>query len=175
MKKLFPLLAASALAMSLTACGNGSNGTAAESVNSHSSASSSSTYTLDEGEESRILFSGSRLTLTVHANPTTGYSWVVDDSDSDMLKVKDDRYVEDSHEKDMVGVGGTETFTIDVLQSGTGRLIFEYKQDWDGGESDGKYQLNVTAAEENGKLTVTDAVFVQVNGDTDSGKDTSAS
>lgn len=164
MKRIFTLIAASALAISLAACGS-SNKTTSESTTDAASATSSDS--LDENEESRIDINGSQLTLTVRANHTTGYSWVVDDSGSDTFEVESDKYVEDDHEEGMIGVGGTETFAINVLQSGTGGLIFEYKQDWDGGESDGKYYLNVTATEENGKPVITEATFNKLSKDDD--------
>lgn len=166
MKRIITLLTASALAISLSACGSTGNNTTTDSTTTATSATS--TNALDENEESRVSVNGSQVTLTVRANHTTGYSWVVDDSGSDMFEVEADKYVEDEHEEGTTGVGGTETFTINILQSGTGGLIFEYKQDWDGGQSDGKYNLNVTATEENGKPVVTDAEFVKLKDDNDS-------
>lgn len=169
MRTISALLTTAVLAISLAACGNSSSETNTNSTST--AASTTSADALDENEESRVSVNGSQLTLTVRANHTTGYSWVVDDSGSDMFEVESDKYVEDEHEEGATGVGGTETFTINILQSGTGGLIFEYKQDWDGGESDGKYNLNVTATEENGKPVITDAQFVKLD---DNGDDTSS-
>lgn len=162
MKKSVVLIISAALAFSLTACG--STGADTSSVTANSAATSSeSTNTLDENEISRITTDGNKLTLMLQANPTTGYSWVADDAGSEMFKIEDDQYAENAHDEEMTGVGGTETFTISVLQSGTGGLIFEYKQDWDGGESDGKYNLNVTATEENGNVVIKDADFTKLD------------
>lgn len=116
-----------------------------------------------EGDGWSIQTDGDQLILAVSANSSTGYSWVVDDAGSDMFTVTGHKYADDDHPEEAVGYGGTEYFYITVKASGTGGLTFEYKQDWDGGESDGKYDLNVTAMDKNGGIVITDADFTPLS------------
>lgn len=168
MNKSMILFVTTILMLSLGACGTSASAPFGPSKESSAYEESTEGTALNaEGDGWSIQTNGDYLKLTIDANHSTGYRWVVDDAGSEMFEVESDKYVEDEHEEGMTGVGGTETFTINILQSGTGGLTFEYKQNWDGGESDGKYDLNVTATEENGKPVITDADFTKMKGGTD--------
>lgn len=99
-------------------------------------------YTVDgEGYSAQVL-NGNELILDLDANPTTGYSWVIT-SVPEQFSSDYDNYIQDEAEEGMNGVGGTQEYHIIALNDGTGIMTLEYKQDWDGGESDGIYELKL--------------------------------
>ena len=73
-------------------------------------------------------------TLALSANPTTGYSWRAE-QDPEIFDITSE-YVEDAHDEEMVGVGGTETFTLLPKQEGTTEIKFYYEQPWEKGSVD---------------------------------------
>ena len=99
-------------------------------------------YTVDGEGYSAQVVNGNELILDLDANPTTGYSWVIT-SAPEQFASDYDNYVQDEAEEDMTGVGGTQEYHIVALNDGTGTMTLEYKQDWDGGESDGTYELKL--------------------------------
>ena len=99
-------------------------------------------YTVDGEGYSAQVVNGSELILDLDANPTTGYSWVIT-SVPEQFASDYDNYVQDEVEEDMTGVGGTQEYHIVALNDGTGIMTLEYKQDWDGGESDSTYELKL--------------------------------
>ena len=99
-------------------------------------------YTVDgEGYSAQVL-NGNELILDLDANPTTGYSWVIT-SVPEQFSSDYDNYIQDEAEEGMNGVGGTQEYHIIALNDGTGIMALEYKQDWDGGESDSIYELKL--------------------------------
>ncbi len=92
-------------------------------------------YTIEGDGYSAQVVNGNELILDLDANPTTGYSWVIT-SVPEQFASDYDNYVQDEADEDMTGVGGTQEYHIVALNDGTGTMTPEYKQDWDGGESD---------------------------------------
>ncbi len=99
-------------------------------------------YTVDGEGYSAQVVNGNELILDLDANPTTGYSWVIT-SAPEQFASDYDNYVQDEAEEDMTGVGGTQEYHIVALNDGTGTMTLEYKQDWDGGENEGTYELKL--------------------------------
>ena len=60
---------------------------------------------------------GDTIVLTLDENPTTGYRWIMQVSDG--LKIAHDVYEQQAGTQNLVGAGGTRTWTIDVTGSGT--------------------------------------------------------
>ncbi|MBR0162861.1 MAG: protease inhibitor I42 family protein [Oscillospiraceae bacterium] len=69
------------------------------------------------------------VTLQFDANPTTGYSWEVQQSE-ELFDVASE-YSENAHEEDMTGVGGTETFVLTPKAAGTTEVTFSYVRSWE--------------------------------------------
>lgn len=152
MKKKFMIVFAALLMILITACG----------ANTSAFKRNASGTSLNcEGDGWSIQTKGDQLILKVDADHSTGYNWVVDDSGSEMFHIENNEYFE--YEDDGEDTGGIEKFTINVLQSGTGGLTFEYKQDWNGGKSAGKYDMNITAQDNNGDIVITDANFTPMS------------
>ena len=85
-------------------------------------------------------------TLTLPSNPTTGYTWIVE-QDPEIFDISSE-YKEDSTEgntEPMVGVGGKETFTLTPKKEGKTEINFLYKQAWDDSSLDTSltYQIKV--------------------------------
>ena len=99
-------------------------------------------YTVDGEGYSAQVVNGNELILDLDANPTTGYSWAIT-SLPEQFSSDYDNYIQDEAEEGMDGVGGTQEYHIIALNDGTGIMTLEYKQDWDGGESDGVYELKL--------------------------------
>ena len=99
-------------------------------------------YTVDGEGYSVQVVNGNELLLDLDTNPTTGYSWAIT-SAPEQFASDYDNYIQDEAEEGMTGVGGTQEYHIIALNDGTGIMTLEYKQDWDGGESDGTYELKL--------------------------------
>ncbi len=71
------------------------------------------------------------VSFSLEANPTTGYSWQVSQSE-ELFKVESS-YTQ-KHADGMVGVGGFETFTLTPLKAGATELTLTYARPWENGE-----------------------------------------
>ena len=71
------------------------------------------------------------VSFSLEANPTTGYSWQVSQSE-ELFKVESS-YAQ-KHAGGQVGAGGLETFTLMPLKAGTTELTLTYARPWENGE-----------------------------------------
>ncbi len=74
------------------------------------------------------------MTLSLDSNPTTGYSWTVT-QEPELFNVGEE-YTENSHEEDVVGVGGQQVFTLAPKEAGTADVTFTYARPWEDPEAD---------------------------------------
>ncbi|MGJ8526141.1 hypothetical protein LMG33818_001889 [Halomonadaceae bacterium LMG 33818] len=65
--------------------------------------------------------------ISLEANPTTGYTWMVKQLPSNLILI-DGHYQENQHEEGMVGVGGHYTYTFIGQHVGTAKLQLIYGQ-----------------------------------------------
>jgi inhibitor of cysteine peptidase len=68
--------------------------------------------------------------ISLEANPTTGYEWEVE-FDSDYLELVNKEYIPDSDES-LVGAGGHRIFNFLALKSGNTSIKFSYLRPWEG-------------------------------------------
>ena len=68
-------------------------------------------------------------TLTLPSNPTTGYSWRVE-QEPELFEITSE-YAEDAETEGLVGAGGSETFTLTPKEAGDTEISFYYEQAWD--------------------------------------------
>ena len=74
---------------------------------------------------------GQTLVIELVSNPTTGYSWQIDQIDAAILQqVGEVQYASDSN---LTGSGGVETFTFTVVGSGETTLTLIYHRTWEEG------------------------------------------
>lgn len=75
---------------------------------------------------------GSTLTLELHANLSTGYSWQVASSGEPVIhQLGEPTFREDSH---MAGAGGTQRYEFRAQQAGTAELALVYVRPWEKGK-----------------------------------------
>ena len=75
------------------------------------------------------------VTIQLDSNPTTGYSWQVNQTE-DLFEIESN-YTADETEEVLDGVGGTETFVLTAKKPGTCEVCFSYVRPWEEtGESD---------------------------------------
>ena len=72
------------------------------------------------------------VTFTLDSNPTTGYSWQVEQSE-ELFEVKSS-FAADEKDKQVTGAGGEETITLVPLKAGKTEVTLTYARPWEGGE-----------------------------------------
>jgi inhibitor of cysteine peptidase len=109
-----PRLILAVAVLALAACGDDDDSGSAEQ-----------TFTeANSGEEVQV-DPADRFEVQLESNPTTGYSWVLDEeSTGGVISLEDDEFVEP--DSDLVGAPGTQVFTFEAVESGTTTLRLEY-------------------------------------------------
>ena len=70
--------------------------------------------------------------IKLESNPTTGYSWFLSDKvDSTLVSVTDPVFIESKKDKELVGAGGYEIFTIKGISKGETSIILNYERPWE--------------------------------------------
>ena len=76
---------------------------------------------------------GETIAVRLAGNPTTGYTWAVDEVDKKTLKLVDSSYTRSSPE--MIGSGGWRTLTFKAISAGTSPIKLKYWRAWEGDAS----------------------------------------
>ncbi|MEC3954681.1 protease inhibitor I42 family protein [Nocardia sp. CDC153] len=89
---------------------------------------------------------GQGLIVTLDANPTTGYAWVVADLDQNVVKQNGSpEYQQDPNPNGMVGVGGKSVLNFVAAAPGSTKLNLAYERAWEQGVEPAKrFTLNLT-------------------------------
>lgn len=77
---------------------------------------------------------GDTITVTVPGNPTTGYSWAaqLDEESAARLELNGEpEYTQEATGEDVVGAGGSFTFTFKAAQAGDATLKLVYARPWE--------------------------------------------
>jgi predicted secreted protein len=72
---------------------------------------------------------GERHIFDLESNPSTGFSWVVQDFDATILKLVSQIYL--APEQEIPGAQGNDRFTFEGLDAGQVTITIDYKQLWD--------------------------------------------
>ncbi len=84
-----------------------------------------------------------KITVTLCANPSTGFEWDYEMTGDDILKLEDHDFEEP--DGDVVGAAGKEVWTFETIRSGTCEVRMEYSRPWEGGEkAEWTYIMTVT-------------------------------
>ena len=86
---------------------------------------------------------GEKFSVTLASNPTTGYQWDVAEADESVLKLLRTEYTADRPR--MIGSGGMETFTFEVVGRGETTLTLVYHQPWEKYEPSQTFTVQVVA------------------------------
>lgn len=76
----------------------------------------------------QALKAGDILTLSLSANPTTGYAWQVVQIPAQLNITGEAAYHPDSS---MIGSGGTTIYRFGIIATGKGKLSLVYKRPWE--------------------------------------------
>ena len=86
------------------------------------------------------------LKIVLSGNPTTGFTWEVETVDAAILQQEGDvEYIPDTTEPEIVGSGGTFTFTFKAIAIGQTPLRLVYHRPWESGIPPAEtFELSVT-------------------------------
>lgn len=93
--------------------------------------------------------------ISFDSNPTTGYTWNAFQS-GDLFDIASE-YTPESSDQELVGSGGTHTFTLTPLKAGNCKVSFVYQRPWEAMELGDTYTYDIT---------VTERLQIKVNGGT---------
>ncbi len=102
--------------------------------------------TLTEAPQDIEVKRGSQLKINIASNPTTGYSWEIEDFKPSLLEFTERAFASESAgagEKKRPGSGGTEIFTFRAKKAGDCSVVFWYKRPWENNEPAKTYTLTV--------------------------------
>ncbi|MHB8070669.1 MAG: protease inhibitor I42 family protein [Candidatus Cryosericum sp.] len=74
---------------------------------------------------------GRTFTIALDANPTTGFGWRQSIKDPAIVAYVSDAYVAENRDPQVVGGGGTHTFTFKALIKGTTTITLSYARVWE--------------------------------------------
>ena len=74
---------------------------------------------------------GDKIRLELCSNPTTGFKWLYEITNENVLKEEDHDFEEP--EEGITGAAGKELWTFEAIETGTTELQMEYSQPWEGG------------------------------------------
>ncbi|MBQ9250490.1 MAG: protease inhibitor I42 family protein [Oscillospiraceae bacterium] len=89
---------------------------------------------------------GQTLTLTVEANPTTGFSWAAE-QDQELFDIRD-YYLAEPQSGPVSGAGGWQTFILTPKQAGTAQLSFTYSRPWEPSDTDPQFHCSLAVSED---------------------------
>lgn len=98
---------------------------------------------LSEVGEYQIHIQKAHFDIDLASNSSTGYSWVVSENNTPYLTLDPIEEYSDSEDSTIVGSPGYSRLTGTVKQDGIYHLQLDYRQDWDGGESEIAYQVEI--------------------------------
>ena len=88
-----------------------------------------------DGSSGAVSIEGKTLIIELEENPTTGFSWSYTISDTDVIHLVEDGYMEDSEDPEVVGGGGMHEYKFEGLSAGEATIIFDYFKSWEGEET----------------------------------------
>jgi len=72
--------------------------------------------------------------IKLESNPTTGYSWFLNDNvDETIVSITSPEFMESKKDEELVGAGGYEIFTIKAISKGKTDIILNYERSWEEG------------------------------------------
>lgn len=84
--------------------------------------------------------------ITAAGNPTTGYQWVAGETD---LKIVKEEYIQEEHEKGVVGVGGDYVWYVTADEPGVYSFKAEYKRPWEDYSNNPGFEFNIVFKNKN--------------------------
>ena len=70
--------------------------------------------------------------IRLESNPTTGYSWILSDKvDNTIVSITGPEFIQSKEDKEMVGAGGYEIFSLRAISKGKTSIILNYERSWE--------------------------------------------
>lgn len=114
-----------ALALLLGGCGN----------------DGSLSFTAEDDGSQMSVDAGSRFTVELPGNPSTGYDWQVVELDETIVRLVGQAF---DAESTLVGAPGTVTLTFEAVAAGTTDVHLAYERAFEDAEPQGEFSLGVT-------------------------------
>ena len=78
---------------------------------------------------------GTKATVELEGNPTTGYAWQIEIANPDIIKEVANEYISGQLDDDVVGVGagGVFRFSFQGVAEGETEITFNYQRPWEEG------------------------------------------
>jgi len=77
------------------------------------------------------LKSGEIFTIALESNPTTGYSWSIEEPLPEILQKVSNEYKPYNTSGNIVGSGGTEIWIFKAIAKGNAAITFQYSRPWE--------------------------------------------
>jgi len=74
---------------------------------------------------------GKTFTIALDANATTGYNWSQTTKDTNVVAYVDNAYMATAANPQIIGGGGTDTFTFKAVGKGTTTITLAYARPWE--------------------------------------------
>ncbi|RIE05962.1 protease inhibitor I42 family protein [Candidatus Cryosericum terrychapinii] len=74
---------------------------------------------------------GKTFTIALDANASTGYNWSQTTKDTNVVAYVDNAYMATATDPQVVGGGGTDTFTFKAVGKGTTTITLAYARPWE--------------------------------------------
>lgn len=89
------------------------------------------------------LCSGDLIVMLLEENPSTGFSWQIDNIDSNLIELQNSEHFTYSYDELRVGVAGRRIFTFKAKSEGLTKLQLKYSQSQDNESVVQKIDANV--------------------------------
>lgn len=136
MKLINSFICLLAFSLSINGCGSSSSQSQQEVVTQKNTGTTitpnytGATLTQNDSGTTFVLIKDQIVTVSLHAYPSTGYLWEVVPGVESILPQQGVQYVLDSN---LIGAGGTFTYTFKATALGTGNLKLIYRRPWETG------------------------------------------
>lgn len=86
----------------------------------------------EDGEGFKIGKKSKNLKITLISNASTGYGWQYEISDTSVLSLKDEKYIqEDTGDIPLCGAPGIQSYVFKAEKAGTVKITLTYLRPWD--------------------------------------------
>ena len=121
------------MVMTLAGCGS-------TAVTSYTESSKTATSFTEPSQTIKVDLN-QEFTISLQANPTTGYDWQPVFDDGLISLVKKDYKQDDHSGKQLVGSGGTDFFTFKAIKAGELKITFTYYRPWETPKAEDQRQV----------------------------------
>jgi inhibitor of cysteine peptidase len=129
--RVVAIVLATCLAVALSACG----GSGGEGATTLTAADSGTTIDVPAGRE---------IVVELESNPSTGYTWQLQKGlDTAVVEQVSQRYEQDEGTENMVGAGGTDTWTFRAVGPGKTTIALDYLRTFEEGSTTSTFTITV--------------------------------